>query len=94
MRPSGRQPDELRPVKMTRNFTRHAEGAVLCEFGSTMVLCTASVEDRVPAFLRGSGLGDHLTDAAAHSGLWRVAWEPRSALGIAVAAGARGLVTR
>lgn len=57
MRPSGRQPDELRPVKMTRNFTRHAEGAVLCEFGSTMVLCTASVEDRVPAFLRGSGSG-------------------------------------
>ena len=57
MRPSGRLPDELRPVKMTRNFTCHAEGAVLTEFGSTMVLCTASVEERVPAFLRGSGRG-------------------------------------
>ena len=57
MRPSGRRPDELRPVKMTRNFTRHAEGSVLTEFGSTMVLCTASTEDRVPAFLRGTGSG-------------------------------------
>jgi len=57
MRPSGRRPDELRPVKMTRNFTRHAEGSVLTEFGSTMVLCTASVDSRVPPFLRGSGTG-------------------------------------
>jgi ribonuclease PH len=57
MRPSGRRPDELRPVKMTRNFTRHAEGAVLTQFGSTIVLCTASVEDRVPGFLRGTGTG-------------------------------------
>ncbi len=57
MRPSGRRPDELRPIKMTRKFTRHAEGSVLSEFGSTMVLCTASTEDRVPAFLRGSGTG-------------------------------------
>lgn len=57
MRPSGRRPDELRPVKMTRNFTRHAEGSVLTEFGGTMVLCTASVDNRVPAFLRGSGSG-------------------------------------
>lgn len=57
MRPSGRLPDELRPVKLTRAFTRHAEGSVLTEFGSTIVLCTASVEDRVPGFLRGSGKG-------------------------------------
>lgn len=57
MRPSGRRPDELRPVRMTRNFTRHAEGSVLAEFGSTMVLCTASTDDRVPPFLRGSGSG-------------------------------------
>jgi ribonuclease PH len=57
MRPSGRRPDELRPVKMTRNFTRHAEGSVLTEFGGTIVLCTASVDNRVPAFLRGSGSG-------------------------------------
>jgi ribonuclease PH len=57
MRPSGRRPDELRPVKMTRNFTRHAEGSVLTEFGATMVLCTASVDNRVPGFLRGSGSG-------------------------------------
>ncbi len=57
MRPSGRRPDELRPVKMTRNFTRHAEGSVLTEFGDTIVLCTASVDNRVPAFLRGSGSG-------------------------------------
>ena len=47
MRPSGRRPDELRPVKMTRNFTRHAEGSVLTEFGGTIVLCTASVDNRV-----------------------------------------------
>jgi ribonuclease PH len=57
MRPSGRAPDELRPVRITRHYTRHAEGSVLVEFGETRVLCTASVEDGVPAFLRGSGQG-------------------------------------
>ena len=57
MRPSGRRPDELRSVRLTRGYTRHAEGSVLTEFGSTIVLCTASVEDRVPGFLRGSGRG-------------------------------------
>src|SRR5262245_46882401 len=57
MRPSGRAPDELRPVRITRRYTRHAEGSVLVEFGETRVLCTASVEDGVPAFLRGSGQG-------------------------------------
>jgi ribonuclease PH len=56
-RPSGRAPDELRPVRLTRGFTRHAEGSVLVEFGDTRVLCTASVEDRVPPFLRGKGQG-------------------------------------
>jgi len=57
MRPSGRQPDQLRPVRFTRHFTRHAEGSVLVEFGDTRVLCTASVEETVPGFLRGKGQG-------------------------------------
>ena len=57
MRPSGRAPDELRPVRLTRRFTRHAEGSVLVEFGETRVVCNASVEDGVPPFLRGSGQG-------------------------------------
>lgn len=56
-RPSGRAPDELRPVRITRKFTRHAEGSVLVEFGDTRVLCTASVEETVPPFLRNSGGG-------------------------------------
>jgi ribonuclease PH len=56
-RPSGRAPDELRAVRFTRHFTQHAEGSVLVEFGSTRVLCTASVEDGVPGFLRGKGQG-------------------------------------
>jgi ribonuclease PH len=56
-RPSGRAPDELRTVRFTRHFTRHAEGAVLVEFGNTHVLCTASVEDGVPGFLRGKNQG-------------------------------------
>ena len=57
MRPSQRQPDQLRTVKITRNFTRHAEGSVLIEMGDTRVLCTASVEDSLPPFLRGKGQG-------------------------------------
>jgi ribonuclease PH len=57
MRPSGRKPDELRPVTLTRHFTHHAEGSVLVEFGNTKVLCTASVEERVPRFLKGSNRG-------------------------------------
>jgi ribonuclease PH len=57
MRPSGRRPDELRTVRLTRGWTRHAEGSVLAEFGDTRVLCTASVEQRVPAFLQGKGRG-------------------------------------
>jgi ribonuclease PH len=57
MRPSGRKPEELRAVRLTRGFTRHAEGSVLVEFGDTRVLCTASVEARVPPFLRGQGRG-------------------------------------
>ncbi len=56
-RPSGRAPDELRPVRFTRRFTRHAEGSVLVEFGNTHVLCTASVEEGVPGFLRGKNQG-------------------------------------
>ena len=57
MRPSGRAPDEIRSVTITRHYTKHAEGAVLIEFGDTKVLCTASVEERVPGFLKGSGQG-------------------------------------
>jgi ribonuclease PH len=56
-RPSGRSPDELRAVRFTRHFTQHAEGAVLVEFGHTRVLCTASVEEGVPGFLRGKNQG-------------------------------------
>ena len=57
MRPSQRQPDQLRAVRLTRGFTCHAEGSVLVEFGTTRVLCTASVEENVPGFLRGKGQG-------------------------------------
>src|SRR5690554_5383823 len=57
MRPSGRQANELRQVTITRNYTKHAEGSVLVEFGDTKVLCTASVEERIPPFLRGTGEG-------------------------------------
>jgi len=57
MRPSGRNPDQLRDVKITRNYTKHAEGSVLIEFGETKVLCNASVEPKVPGFLRGKGQG-------------------------------------
>ncbi|HXI35293.1 MAG TPA: ribonuclease PH [Burkholderiales bacterium] len=56
-RPSGRRPDELRAVRIQRGFTKHAEGSVLVEFGETRVLCTASVEERVPGFLKDSGRG-------------------------------------
>ncbi len=57
MRPSGRAPDAMRPVQFTRRFTKHAAGSVLVEFGDTKVLCTAAVEDSVPGFLRGKGVG-------------------------------------
>ena len=56
-RPSGRSPAQLRPIRFTRHYTRHAEGSVLVEFGDTKVLCTATVESGVPGFLRGSGQG-------------------------------------
>jgi len=56
-RPSGRSPADLRSVAFQRRFTRHAEGSVLVEFGGTRVLCTASIEDGVPGFLRGRGQG-------------------------------------
>jgi len=57
MRPSGRKPDQLRDVNFICNFTKHAEGSVMVEFGDTRVLCTASVERRVPRFLKGKGEG-------------------------------------
>jgi ribonuclease PH len=57
MRPSGRAPDQIRQINITRRYTKHAEGSVLIEFGDTKVICTASVENRVPGFLKGSGQG-------------------------------------
>lgn len=57
MRPSGRAADEMRAIHITRQYTMHAEGSVLIEFGNTKVLCNASVEERVPGFLRGAGSG-------------------------------------
>jgi len=57
MRPSGRNQDELRPIRLTRGFTRYAEGSVLVEYGDTRVLCNASVDTKVPPWLRGKGSG-------------------------------------
>jgi len=57
MRNDGRTPGELRPVTILRNYLRHAEGSVLVSFGDTKVICTASVEESVPPFLRGKGSG-------------------------------------
>jgi ribonuclease PH len=56
-RPSGRAADALRPIRLTRHYTKHAEGSVLIEAGDTQVICTASIEERVPAFLKGKGQG-------------------------------------
>jgi len=56
-RPSGRAADQLRPIRITRQYTKHAEGSVLVEFGDTKVICTASVEAGVPRFLKGKGQG-------------------------------------
>ena len=57
MRPSGRNPDQLRTIKLTRNYIKHPEGAVLVEFGDTRVLCTATVEEKTPRWIKGSGKG-------------------------------------
>ena len=57
VRPSGRAPDALRPIEILRGYTKHAEGSVLVSFGDTRVLCTASIEERVPQFLKGKGQG-------------------------------------
>jgi ribonuclease PH len=57
MRPSGRAPDQLRKLSITRHYTRHAEGSVLIECGDTKVICTASIEEKVPPFLKGKGQG-------------------------------------
>ncbi len=57
MRPSGRSPDQLRPVSFDLGFAKHAEGSCLVKFGDTHVLCTASVEDKVPGWMRGTGKG-------------------------------------
>ncbi len=57
MRPSGRAPNQLREIKLTRDYTCHAEGSVLVEFGKTRVICTVSIEEQVPRFLKGKGQG-------------------------------------
>ncbi|PHM38507.1 Ribonuclease PH [Xenorhabdus innexi] len=57
MRPAGRAVEQVRPIKITRNYTKHAEGSVLVEFGDTKVLCNASVEEGIPRFLKGQGQG-------------------------------------
>ncbi len=57
MRPSGRAPDEMRSIEILTGYTKHAEGSVLVSFGDTRVICTASIEERVPPFLRGKGEG-------------------------------------
>jgi ribonuclease PH len=57
LRPSGRQPDQLRTIEIIRHYTKHAEGSVLIRFGETHVLCTASIEEKVPPFLKGKGSG-------------------------------------
>ena len=57
MRPSGRAPNQLREIRFTRRYTKHAEGSVLVEFGDTRVLCTVSVDEKVPPFLKGKGQG-------------------------------------
>src|SRR5258707_9511521 len=56
-RPDGRAVDQLRPIRLTRDYLLHPEGSVLVEFGATKVICTASVEDKVPSFLKGQALG-------------------------------------
>ena len=56
-RPDGRRPNQMRPVKVTKNYLKHAEGSCLIEFGETKVICSASVEDSVPPFLKGKGQG-------------------------------------
>lgn len=56
-RPDGRKPDQMRPIKVTRNYMKHAEGSCLMEFGETKVICTASVEESVPPFLKNTGKG-------------------------------------
>src|SRR5438128_8471349 len=57
VRPSNRAVDQLRAIRITRHYTKHAEGSVLIEFGDTRLICTASIEDKVPGFLKGKGQG-------------------------------------
>ncbi|SQB40571.1 ribonuclease PH [Citrobacter koseri] len=67
MRPAGRSANQVRPVTLTRNYTKHAEGSVLVEFGDTKVLCTASIEEGVPRFFERAGPG------VDHRRIWHVA---------------------
>ena len=74
---NGRRPGELRPVRIQRRYTKHAEGSVLVEFGDTRVLCTASVEERVPPFLKDSGRVSYVsaTDEEAVRGFYGLSRE-------------------
>ena len=89
-RPSGRAADELRPIRITRRFTRHAEGSVLIEFGETRVLCTASIEDGVPPFLRNKGSGwitAELWSGHEESELLRIPYRPLRIVVVAMLTG-------
>jgi ribonuclease PH len=77
-RPSGRQADQLRPIKITRHYTRHAEGSVLVEFGDTKVICTASVTAGVPRFMKGEGRGWITAEYGMLPTLHRLPHGPRS----------------
>ena len=77
-RPSGRAVDALRNIRITRDYTKHAEGSVLIECGDTKVICTASIEERVPGFLKGKGQG-WMTAEYGMSALGRHLLFPRTA---------------
>ena len=88
-RPSGRAPEEMRPVSFTRGFAKHAEGAVLIAVGDTQVLCTASVEETVPAFLRGKDQGWvtaewKMTDTNRRARFYKLTTAGRKHLGVEV----------
>jgi ribonuclease PH len=80
-RPSGRAVDALRAVRLTRQYTKHAEGSVLIECGDTKVICTASIEDKVPGFLKGKGQGWLILNLAQRSLVDWSASASRSAVG-------------
>ena len=77
-RPSGRKADELRPIKITRHYTKYAEGSVLIEVGGTKVICTASVEEKVPGWLKDQGKGWVTAEYGMLHARYRYSHGPRS----------------